>query len=155
MDRVYLTPEGHDKLIKELETLKGPKRREIAAALAHARSLGDLSENAEYDAAKEALAENERRINELTDKLSRAELVHDTGALRDTAHLGAKVRLHDLDSDYRITYLLVGPEESDPVNDKISVVSPVGKALLGKKAGDEVSIEVPAGTLRYKVESIE
>jgi transcription elongation factor GreA len=155
MDRVYLTEEGHYKLVKELETLKGVKRREIAAAMAHARSLGDLSENAEYDAAKEALSENERRIHELTDKLSRAEIVHDDGIPSDTARLGAKVCLCDLDSDYKVTYLLVGPEESDPVNDKISVVSPVGKALLGKKPGDEVSIEVPAGILRYKVESVE
>ncbi len=152
--RVYLTQDGFHKLQEELEFLKNTKRREIASALEHARALGDLRENAEYSAAKDALAENERRIHQLEDKLARAEIVSDSNVPTDKAFLGAKVKVLDLDTDQEDEYTLVGTDEANPVEGLISVTSPVGKALLGKGPGDEVEIDVPAGTLKYKVVSI-
>lgn len=152
--RVYLTQDGFHKLQEDLEYLKNTKRREIANALEHARALGDLRENAEYSAAKEALAENERRIHQLEDKLARAEIVSDSNVPTDKAFLGSKVKVLDLDTDQEDEYTLVGADEANPMDGLISVTSPVGKALLGKGIGDEVEIDVPAGTLKYKVISI-
>jgi transcription elongation factor GreA len=154
MERIYLTKEGHDKLIKELEELKNKKRREIAAALSHARSLGDLSENAEYDAAKEAFAHNEKRIKDLEDRLTRAELIEHPVAAGDKAYLGNKVKIADLDTGEETEYKLVGSDEANAADGSISVTSPVGKALLGKAVGDTVEVEVPAGVLKYKVVGI-
>ncbi|MBU1367417.1 MAG: transcription elongation factor GreA [Candidatus Omnitrophica bacterium] len=151
MDRVYLSKDGYEKLVKEVEYLKHIKRKEIVAALAHARSLGDLKENAEYHAAKEALAVNEGRIRELEDKLSRAEIIEETAVSKDKIYIGGRVKLVDLDNDEELEYALVGEEEANPLSGLISVTSPVGKALLGHKQGDVVEINVPAGMLRYRV----
>jgi len=151
MEKVYLTHAGYEKLSKELEYLKGSKRREVAAALAHARSLGDLSENAEYDAAKAAFAENEQRIQDLEDKLTRVEIIDDVNISLDKAYLGARLKLVDLDNNEEMEYKLVGPDETNPLEGMISISSPVGKALLGKSVGEEVAIQVPAGALRYKI----
>ena len=151
MERVYLTKEGYEKLVGDLDSLKNVKRREIAAALNHARSLGDLSENAEYDAAKEAFAHNEAKIQDLEDKLSRAEIIDDVKVDGDKAFLGAKLKLLDLEMNEEIDYILVGQEEADPVKGFISITSPVGKALLGHKVGDVVDVVVPAGTVQYKI----
>ena len=149
--RIYLTQDGFHKLHDELEYLKNTKRREIAKALEHARALGDLRENAEYSAAKEALAENERRIHELENKLARAEIVSDSNVPTDQAFIGARVKVLDLDTEQEDEYTLVGADEANPIEGLISVTSPVGKALLGKGIGDEVDIDVPAGTLKYKI----
>jgi transcription elongation factor GreA len=151
MRRVYLTREGYEKLRKELEYLKNVKRREISKTLEYARSLGDLKENAEYQAAKEAQALNEKKIQELEQKLASAEIIDDMDIARDEVRIGAKVKLMDLDTQEEEEYTLVSPEEADPSQGLISVYSPIGKALLGHKKGDVLEIKVPAGTLRYKI----
>lgn len=151
MERVYLTRKGYDRLMTELENLKKVKRREISAALEHARSLGDLKENAEYHAAKDAMANNEKRIRELEDKLSRVEIIEDAQIQSDKAYIGAKLKLIDLDTEEELEYTLVGSDEADALGGLISTTSPVGKALLGHKEGDSIKVEVPAGTLNYKI----
>jgi len=151
MDKVYLTRAGYEKLVKELEYLKNVKRKEISAALEHARLLGDLRENAEYDAAKEALLQNEKRIQELEDKLSRAEIIDDIKKPKDIISISSRVKLLDLNTNEEIEYTLTSQDEADPLNGFISVDSPVGKVLLGKKEGDIVEIKIPAGILKYKI----
>ncbi|MBD3379302.1 MAG: transcription elongation factor GreA [Candidatus Omnitrophica bacterium] len=152
--RVALTREGYNKKLEELEYLKGPKRREIARALSEARAQGDLSENAEYDAAKEEQAMNEKRIADLEDVLSRANIIDSSTLSGDEARLGMTVKLKDLESGEEFSYMLVSEEESDFDADKISVSSPVGRAIVGHKVGDRIEIEVPAGTLSYEVRDI-
>lgn len=152
---ITLTREGRDKIVNELERLKNQKRREIAKDLAEARAHGDLSENAEYDAAKEAQALNEKKIAELEDTLMRARIMDDSNIPKDEALLGAKVTVKDKATGERFSYMLVAEEEADFTEDKISVSSPVGKALLGHKAGEIVEIEVPAGITEYEILSIE
>ncbi len=151
MDGVFLTKKGFEKLKKELEFLKGEKRREIADALEKARLLGDLSENAEYDSAKQSQAINEKRIAELVNKLGRAKIIENTTISTDKAYIGANLKLEDMDSKEKIDYKLVTEDEADFSQGRISISSPVGKALLGRKKGDAINIRVPAGTLRYKV----
>jgi len=151
MERTYLTRAGYEKLSEELENLKKVKRREISAALEHARSLGDLKENAEYHAAKDAMSTNEVKIRELDDKLSRVEIIDDSKIDTDKVYIGAKVRIFDLDTEDEIEYTLVGQEEANAIEGLISVTSPVGKALLGHKESDIVKIDVPAGALEYKI----
>lgn len=151
---VMLTREGYNKLKEELESLQGKKRREIAKALAEARAQGDLSENAEYDAAKEAQAMNERKIAEIEDTLGRARIIDDSAIAKDKAFLGATVKVIDCNTDEEFDYMLVSEEESDFEFNKISISSPVGKALLGHKMGDVVEIQAPAGTLKYKIIAI-
>jgi transcription elongation factor GreA len=151
MERVYLTRAGYEKLVEELENLIKVKRREISQAIEHARSLGDLKENAEYHSAKEAMAKNEARISELEDKLSRVEIIEESEVNSDKAYIGVKLTLLDLDSDAEIEYTLVGQDEADAVAGLISVTSPVGKALLGRGRDEIVEIKVPAGTLKYKI----
>lgn len=148
---VYLTHEGFEKLRKELEQLQNVKRREISKAIAEARAHGDLSENAEYTYAKEAQALNEKKIAELEDKLARAKLIDENAMSKDEILIGAKVNLKDLDSGEELEYSLVSEEEADFSSGKISVTSPVGEALIGRKVDETVKIKVPAGTLRYKV----
>ncbi|MFH1665410.1 MAG: transcription elongation factor GreA [Candidatus Omnitrophota bacterium] len=151
---IMLTREGREKLCKELELLKGEKRREIAKALAEARAMGDLSENAEYDAAKESQAMNERRINDLEETLMRARIIDDSAAPKDEALLGAIVRVKDQDTGEEFDYMLVSEEESDFDLNKISATSPVGKALLGHKVGDVVEIKAPVGGIKYEIVEI-
>lgn len=151
MERVHLTQEGYEKMSQELDCLKQKKRKEISESIEHARSLGDLKENAEYHAAKEAMAENERKIRILEDRLSRAEIIDTASVNTQEAYLGAKVELKDLDSGEEIAYKLVGQDEADPLADLISIDSPVGKSILGRKAGDIIEIRVPAGILKYQV----
>ena len=152
--RVTLTREGRDKICKDLESLKGEKRREIARALAEARAHGDLSENAEYDAAKEAQAMNEKKIAQLEGTLIHARLIDDSAMPKDEALLGATVRVKDTDTEEEFDYMLVAEEESDLEQNKISVSSPVGKALLGHKVGAVVEIQVPAGVINYEIINI-
>jgi transcription elongation factor GreA len=154
MGYVTLTREGRDKLVRELEILKGEKRREVAKALAEARAHGDLSENAEYDAAKEAQAHNEKKIGEIEDILIRARIMDDSVISPDEALLGAKVKVIDKETREEFEYMLVAEEESDFAENKISVTSPVGKALLGHKKGDVVEISAPVGTISYEITGI-
>ncbi len=150
-DRIRLTRIGYDKLKADYEELTTKKRREIARALEHARAFGDLKENAEYDAAKNAQALNEKRISELSDRLSRAELLDDSDLAKDVILIGASAKLRDLESDDEFEYTFVSAEEADYAANKISISSPIGQTLLGHKVGDEVQIRVPAGILKYKV----
>ena len=154
MERVHLTQVGYEKLATELEHLKTVKRREISVALEHARLLGDLKENAEYHAAKEAASYNEVRIRDLDDKLSRVEIIDESKIDISKAYIGAKVTLLDLGTDEEIKYTLVGTEEANPVEGLISTSSPVGKAILGHSVGEEVIVSVPAGDLHYKITNI-
>ncbi len=151
MERVYLTQAGYEKLVEELEYRKRTKRREISQAIEQARSLGDLKENAEYHSAKEAMAHNEQRVVELEDKLSRVEIIDESKMAADKAYIGAKITLIDLDTDEELEYTLVGSDEADAASGLISVTSPVGKALLGHQEKDIVTIDVPAGSLEYKI----
>lgn len=155
MAEVYLSREGYEKLREELEYLKTTKRREISKAIGEARLQGDLSENAEYDAAKEAQGHCEARIAELEGKLSNVRIIEDLNIPSDKVYIGAIVTLQDLDSGETMKYTMVSPEEADYESNKLSIMSPVGKGLLGKSEGQDVDVQVPAGTLRYKVLKIE
>lgn len=153
MERIYLSREGYEKLMHELEYLKIVKRKELSSAVEHARLLGDLKENAEYDAAKEALAFNEKRIHELENKLSIAEIIENKAAINSVC-LGAKVKIVDVDSNEEVEYRMVGPDEADPANGFISISSPVGRALLGHKENDVIEVSIPAGTIKYRIAKI-
>lgn len=154
MDYVFLTRAGYDRLVDRFEFLTRVRRRELARAIEKARSFGDLSENAEYDAAKEAQANNEHEIAELESTLSRARLIENEGIATDEVRVGALVSLRDLDTEENICYTMVSEAEANYTEGKISLASPVGKALLGHKKDEVVTIEVPAGTLRYKIVAI-
>ena len=149
--RIALTPEGREKMVKELEVLKSTKRREIAKDLAEARAHGDLSENAEYDAAKEAQAKLEKKISDIEDTLMRATIIDTSRMPKDQALVGTTVKLRDKNTGEKFDYMLVSEEESDFDLNKISVTSPVGEALVGHKVGETVEIEVPAGILEYEI----
>ncbi|MBN1405684.1 MAG: transcription elongation factor GreA [Candidatus Omnitrophica bacterium] len=151
MSTIYLSREGHEKLTKELEFLKTKKRRELSKAIGEARAHGDISENAEYDAAKEAQGMNEKKISELEEKLSQAQILDDKDMPKDQALIGATVKLKDTDTGEELQYTLVSEVESDFSQGKISVTSPVGKGLLGHKEKEIVEIQVPAGILKYKI----
>jgi len=148
---IYLTREGYEKLRRELEELKTVKRRNLSRAIKEARDHGDISENAEYDAAKEAQGLNEKKIAELEARLSNAKMLDDENISKDEVLIGATVKLKDLDSGEELEYMLVSEEEADYSQGKISVSSPVGSGLLNHKEADLVDIKVPAGVLRYKV----
>ena len=151
MGEVYLTKKGYEKLSLELEHLKTVRRRELSKAIGTAREHGDLSENAEYDAAKDAQAHNEKRISELEEKLSRVCIIEDQDIPDGEVLIGATVKLKDLDTQEELEYTLVSEEESDYEQNKISITSPLGMGLLSHKEGEEVGIKVPAGILRYKI----
>ncbi|MFH1691312.1 MAG: transcription elongation factor GreA [Candidatus Omnitrophota bacterium] len=148
---IFLTQKGYEKLQADLEHLKTVKRREVARQLEKARLLGDLSENAEYDAAREAQAHLEKRIAELNDKLSRSRIIENENIPKDKVYVGAQVKLRDEDTEEEMDYLLVSPPEADYAQNKISIESPIGKALIGHKVGTIVEINVPAGLLKYKI----
>lgn len=152
---VYLSKEGYEKLKKELEELKQVKRPELSEKISVARDFGDLKENAEYHAAKEALALLETKIAQLEETMSRAKVLNKNEMAKDQVTILSRVKLKDLKRNVEVEYTLVSPEESDFQKKKISTTSPVGKALLGKKIGDIVEIKVPAGILKYEVLGIE
>ena len=151
MEKVYLSQKKYEQLLKELERLKKVERRNIAKEIGIARDKGDISENAEYDAAKDKQGLIEKRIAELEDKLSRVQITDDLELDTTKVSIGATVELEDTKTKEKLIYQLVGGEESDYTQNKISVVSPVGKGLLGHNKGDVVKIQVPAGTLEYKI----
>ncbi len=154
MDAVYLTRAGYQKLVEELEQLKAEKVK-ISQAIGEARLQGDISENAEYDAAKEAQAHNAARIAELEEKLAKVRIIEDENIPADKVYIGAIVTLEDMDKGDIVKYMLVSPEEANYDEDKLSIFSPIGKGLMGKGEGEEVEIDVPAGKLRYKIVKIE
>ena len=150
-----MTREGYERLKRELEELKTVKRREIAERLRHARSLGDLSENFDYQDARRQQAMLEGRIRDLEHVLQRARVVDRPDHAGEVAHLGSRVRLRDPDTGREREIMLVGSFEADPLQDRISIVSPLGEALLGKAAGDEVEVQTPKGIVRYRIEAVE
>ena len=154
MSEVYLSREGYEKLHGELRELMDKERPFVRQALQQAREFGDLSENAEYAAAKERLLFLEQRISKLEETLSRAHLLENEAIPTDRVYIGATVELLDLKKNIMLKYTLVAPEEADFEAGKVSTVSPVGKGLLGHAEGEEVDIQVPVGTLCYKIVKI-
>ncbi len=152
MDRVLITAKGAERLQAELKNLKSIERPKVIAAIAEARSHGDLSENAEYDAAKEQQGFIEGRIKELESQLSIAEVI-DPSKLNAKGKVvfGARVKLYDLDSDTEVSYQIVGDLEADISNGQISLSSPIGKALIGKLEGDEFTFQAPSGEKTYEI----
>ena len=155
MDKVYMSKDGYQRLTKELDDMKNVKRAEIQEAIATARAFGDLKENAEYHAAREAQGLLEAKIRQLDDKLARTEIVDSSNIPTDAIHFGAKVEVEDLDTGDIENYELVGAGDDDPMNNKILVSSPFAQALLEHKVGDEVEVNAPAGVLRFKILKIE
>ena len=150
-----LTSEGLKKLEGELEDLIVVKRKEVAQKIKEAREQGDLSENAEYDAAKDEQRDIEARIEEIEKILKNVEIVDEDEVNLDTINIGCQVRILDCEFDEELTYKIVGSTEANSLKGKISNESPVGKALLGKKVGEMVSVETQMGTVQYKVLDIQ
>ncbi len=150
-DKVPMSREGYEKLVKELEHLKTTKRREIADDIARARAFGDLRENAEYDAAKNSQAHNEKRIVDLENKLVNVQIIDDAKIPKDQIFIGATALLKDLKNGDEFSYSIVPQDEANFDEGKISITSPIAKGLLGLKVGDTAEIKIPAGTLKYKV----
>jgi len=150
----YITRGGYEKLEKELQHLKSVERPAVIKSLTHARSYGDLSENAEYSAAKERQLQVESKINSISQRLASSIIVDESMIPADKAYLGATVRLKDKKTGEEITYRLVSTVEADFNENKISTESPVGRALLGKMAGESVEITVPAGKFAYEILSV-
>ena len=148
-NKVLLTQEGYNKLQEELAYLKGPKKMEVAAKIKEAKEFGDLSENSEYDEAKNEQALLEAKIAELEVMVRNAEIV-DNISTKEVG-IGTLVKLYDYEFEEEIEYHIVGSTEIDLASGKISVESPVGKALFGHKQGDEVDVEVPDGVAKYKI----
>ena len=146
-----LTQEGYNKLEEELEYLKTVKRKEVAERLKVAISFGDLSENAEYDEAKNEQAKLEEQILKLDEKLRKAVIIDESQIDLDIVMVGSIVKLYDFDFDEEIEYSIVGSAEADPFEGKISNESPVGKALLGARVGEVVEVQVPDGANKFKV----
>ena len=154
MSRVYLTIKGYEKIRSQLERLQTEERPSAIIAIAEAREYGDLSENAEYHAAKERQEFIENKIIELQEKLVYSEIIDESRMPKDKAYLGAKVTLKDKKTGKEIQYTLVSTEEADFEQKKISTQSLVGRAILGKGIGDQVEAKVPIGTLKYEILAI-
>ena len=146
-----LTYEGLKKLEDELQDLKVVKRKEVADKIREAREQGDLSENAEYDAAKDEQRDIEARIEEIEKILKNAEVVVEEDVNLDQINIGCSVRIYDIEFDEELEYKIVGSTEANSLKGKISNESPVGKALIGKKVGDTVTVETQAGEIAYKI----
>ncbi len=154
MDKVPMTAEGYATLIDEVKHLKAVERPRIIRAIEEARAHGDLSENAEYHAAKEAQGWNEARVAELEDKISRADVIDVSKLSGDTVMFGAKVFLIDEDTETKVVYRIVGDTEADVKQGKISISSPISRALIGKKKGDSVEVATPGGGKSYEIEKV-
>ena len=148
---IFLTYEGLRKLEDELEQLKGEKRKEIAERIRKALAFGDITENSEYDEAKSEQVQNEIRILHLENMLKYATIIDEDEIDTDAVLLGTHVKVYDMEYNEEFDYHIVGSTEADPIQYKISNDSPVGRALLGKKAGDTVEVSVPDGTVKMKV----
>lgn len=151
MQKVPMTPTGHKKLKDELDQLLKVARPANVKSIAEARAHGDLSENAEYHAAKEKQSFIEGRIQEINGKLALANVIDPSKITQDKVAFGATVKLLDVDSDEEKVFMLVGPEEADIKIGKISIYSPIAKSLIGKREGDEVIVRAPAKTIEYEV----
>ena len=151
---ILLTQEGYDNLENELEYLKTEKRTEIAERIKVALGFGDLSENSEYDEAKSAQAANENKIAELENKIRFARIIDESEIDTKTVQIGNIVTVHDEEFDEDVQYTIVGSTEVDLAQNKISNESPMGAALLGAKKGQVVSVDAPAGVMKYKILAI-
>ena len=151
MERVPITLEGLKNLEDELQRLKAVEHPRIIAAISEARAHGDLSENAEYHAAKEQQGMNEARVAEIEDKINRAEVIDISKMSGDTIKFGATVTLSDEDSGDKVTYTIVGDTEANLRDRKISISSPIGRALIGKSKGESVDVTTPKGTRTFEV----
>ncbi|MCL2571278.1 MAG: transcription elongation factor GreA [Defluviitaleaceae bacterium] len=149
--KTVLTKEGLQRLEAELHELKIDRRKDVAGKIKEARAQGDLSENAEYDAAKEEQAEIEARINTIEKMLANAEVISEEDIDKDSIGVGSKVKLLDMEYNEEIEYLIVGSTEADPIGGRISNESPLGVALLRKNRGETISVEAPDGTIQYKI----
>ena len=154
-EELLLTQEGYDNIVAEYDELVSVKRAEVAERIKEAISYGDISENAEYDSAKNEQAELEERIRQLEEMLRKAKIVQEEDVKGDKVNIGLKVTVKDIDTGDKEVFSIVGATESDPFNGKISTESSVGKALIGKKKGETVAIEVPDGIINYKIMKIE
>ncbi len=154
IERIPISKTGYQRLKDELERLERVERHEVVKAIEEARAHGDLSENAEYHAAKERQAIIEGRIMELRDKLGRAEVIDCSKVSTNRAVFGTVITLMDMDSEDEITYQLLGPEESDVKKGSISILSPLGRSILGKEVGDEVITKTPGGIREFEVVEI-
>lgn len=154
MDKVPMTPEGHAALTSELHQLKSVERPKISKEIGVAREHGDLRENAEYHAAKEKQGMIEARITEIEDRLARAEVIDPSAFTGDKVKFGARVTLEDLESGKTIEYRIVGPDEANIEKGTISVTSPVARALIGREAGDEVTVVAPGGKKTYEITKV-
>jgi transcription elongation factor GreA len=150
-ERIPMTREGYDKLKAELDRMRNFEMLEVTKRVAAARDLGDLSENAEYHAAREDQGMLEARIRDLSDRLARAVMVDMSALPKDTVAFGSRVKVMDLDMDEEETFDLVGPGQENPDKGRILTTSPIGQGLIGRKKGDEVEIQVPRGTIRFKI----
>ncbi|MHB8867236.1 MAG: transcription elongation factor GreA [Thermoleophilia bacterium] len=152
---IVLTQEGLEKLQEEIERLSTTEREKVAERIREAREFGDISENSEYDDAKNDQAMLEHRINQLQDKLRLARVIKESDIAKGKVSLGVTVTLKDVEYDETLVYQLVGSAEADPSNHKLSNESPVGQAILGKVVGDVVNVPAPVGSLKYEVLKIE
>ncbi|GHC65849.1 transcription elongation factor GreA [Limoniibacter endophyticus] len=155
MNKVPMTISGHAALTEELRWRQQEERPRIIDAISEARAHGDLSENAEYHAAKESQSLNEGRINELEDLIARAEVIDVSKLSGDTVKFGATVTLIDEDTEEEKKYQIVGDQEADVKAGKISVSSPIARALIGKAVGDSIEVNAPGGARGYEIEKID
>ena len=155
MDKIPMTPKGLDALNGELKQLKSVERPAIIKAIAEAREHGDLSENAEYHAAKEKQSFIEGRVAELEDKLARAEVIDISQLSGTKVRFGATVTLIDVESEAESTYKIVGEDEANVAHGKISITSPIARALIGKDEGDEAEVAAPGGARAYEIAGVE
>jgi transcription elongation factor GreA len=151
---VILTREGYTRLQEEIEHLSTTRRREVAERIKHAREFGDISENSEYDDAKNEQAMLEHRIMQLEERLTSARVIEDDEIATDAVSIGTKVRLRDIDANETIEYTIVGSAEANPAEHKLSNESPVGKAIMGRKKGETVEVTAPRGSLKFKIMDI-
>lgn len=154
MQKLPMTPDGYKKLQEKLKYLKSVERPKSVKAIEDARGHGDLSENAEYDAAKEHQGQLNRQITEIETALAMAQIIDPSKINSDKVVFGAKVRLHDIDNGEEVEYRIVGAHESDISEGKISIESPIARALIGKEEGDEVKVKAPTGIRTYEILSI-
>ena len=150
-DRIPMTREGYDRLKAEHDRLRTTEMIEITKRVATAREMGDLSENAEYHAAREDQGILQARINDMSDRLARAVIVDTSTLPKDTVAFGTRVKVMDLDVDEEEVFELVGPGQENPDKGRILSSSPIGQGLIGKKKGESVEIPVPRGTIRFKI----
>ena len=155
MKEIVLTPEGYEKLKREIEYLSTDKRREVADRIRIAREFGDIAENAEYDDAKNEQAMLEHKIATLEERLRSARVIKKAEVKKDEVSIGSKVKLKDMETNKAVEYHIVGSAEANPAEHKLSNESPVGKAIIGHKKGDVVEVAAPRGKLTFKILGIE